>query len=306
MKHKCFAAVGSVLLALVFYFCPEAQARRQPAKNITVQTVKEEPPAAVVEIKNVPDVFGLGKDAEVAEGTKTKEAVVFGGDLKVDGEIDKSAVAIGGSVILGPKAVVGGDVVSIGGSVRRDEKARVKGKIFEMRRPRACPFTGLFNQGGFFKMFWILKLITFIGFLGLAILAVSIIPRQIGLVSAAIETRLFDSVLWGIIAGVLLVPVALLLMVSIVGILLIPFEALAFLAAAITGYISVSQYVGKKITIAFNKPGQSIVWETLIGISILFIVGLVPFIGWMIKICVLIVGIGGVAVAFSGSRANPV
>jgi hypothetical protein len=311
MKLRFFPAVCLFYLIISFGFYGLAGAKvRRPVRlaapaavEPAALAVKEEPPVVVTpDPKTVQPVFSIGRPAEIAENTKTKDAVVIGGNLTINGEVERSAVAIGGSVILGPRAEVGENVVAIGGSIRKDDRARVRGKSIELRRPAACPLTGIFAQGGFFKMFWILKLITFVGFLGLAILAVSVIPAQIGLVSSAIETRLKDSVIWGLAVNILVVPVALLLLVSIVGILLIPLEAFLFLIVSIVGYIALSQFVGKKITIAFNKPGQSIVWETLIGIAVLFFVGVIPFIGWLVKICALVVGTGGVALVIYQSR----
>jgi hypothetical protein len=51
---------------------------------------------------------------------------------KVDGEVQGDVVAVGGSVTLGPTAVVEGDVTVVGGPLHRDPGAQVRGKAQEV------------------------------------------------------------------------------------------------------------------------------------------------------------------------------
>src|SRR5262245_14696021 len=58
-------------------------------------------------------IFG---NIRVEEGEEIRgEAVAVMGSAHVDGEVSQQVVAVLGSVELGPKAIVGGDVVSVGG-----------------------------------------------------------------------------------------------------------------------------------------------------------------------------------------------
>jgi hypothetical protein len=48
-----------------------------------------------------------------ADATASEPIVVVGGDATIDGHADDDVVVIGGTLRLGPKAVVGGDVVTL-------------------------------------------------------------------------------------------------------------------------------------------------------------------------------------------------
>ena len=58
--------------------------------------------------------------------------VAVGGPVQVDGEVQGDVVAVGGSVTLGPTAVVDGDVTVVGGPLHRDPGAQVRGKAQEV------------------------------------------------------------------------------------------------------------------------------------------------------------------------------
>lgn len=66
-----------------------------------------------------------------ADATATEPIVVIGGSATIDGRADDDVVVIGGTLRLGPKAVVGGDVVSVGGEAIIDPGAEVRGKLDE-------------------------------------------------------------------------------------------------------------------------------------------------------------------------------
>src|SRR3954470_14360623 len=67
----------------------------------------------------------LGQDYHLAEGsTATEKVVVLGGSATIDGHAEDDVVVMGGSIRLGPKSVVDGDVSVIGGELDRDSTAQ--------------------------------------------------------------------------------------------------------------------------------------------------------------------------------------
>jgi len=61
------------------------------------------------------------------DGNVEEDAVVFGGNMEVNGHIAGDATAFGGNIVLNPGASVEGDVASFGGIVERREGAHVAG-----------------------------------------------------------------------------------------------------------------------------------------------------------------------------------
>ena len=62
----------------------------------------------------------------------TGQVVAVFGSVRVHGKVGDQVVAVMGSVLLGPDAVVGGDVVSVGGRVYREGGAETRGGVTEV------------------------------------------------------------------------------------------------------------------------------------------------------------------------------
>jgi hypothetical protein len=63
------------------------------------------------------------------EATASEPIVVIGADATIDGRADDDVVVIGGTLRLGPKAIVGGDVTTVGGDAVIDPAATIRGKV---------------------------------------------------------------------------------------------------------------------------------------------------------------------------------
>lgn len=68
-------------------------------------------------------------------GKVGNEVVAVLGDVTINGEVGREVVAVMGSVILGPEAVVHGDVVSVGGRVERAPGSVIKGNTNQVEIP---------------------------------------------------------------------------------------------------------------------------------------------------------------------------
>lgn len=242
-------------------------------------------------------LVSLGNTVTVEKEQVVEGAVAIGGDVNVYGTVREDVVSIGGSVFLGPEATVHGDIISIGGSVIRQEGSRVGGKITVFDTSDVSGLFSFFTKEHMPRMPEIprgFSIISFLGYLALALLVVLIIPGTVGYVSFQIEFNTGRVFLWGVLGMVLIAPVAFILAVSIVGIVLIPVELILVAAAFLLGSISVAQLIGKKITVAVKRPGRTILVETLLGTTVLWLIGLIPIFGWIVKILVLLSGFGGV------------
>ncbi len=247
-------------------------------------------------------IVKFGEDLEVGRGAEVESAVAIGGSVTVVGKVKEDAVAVGGSVYLKDWSEVGGDAVSIGGKVEKEPRAVVKGNVSEVSIPflaAKCAELGTCKPVAGLTAFAILS---FIGYLVLVVVLVALFPNQLGKVSAAVEGSLLKTFLWGALIVILFVPVIILLAISIAGIILIPVWMIIFGVGMLFGYIAAAHFIGRKILKAFKLNVKTMMVEALVGVIILAVVGLVPFLGFIIKAVVSCMGLGGVALTRFGTE----
>ena len=249
-------------------------------------------------------------DIVVEEGMRVRDAVAIGGNVTVDGIVEHDAVAVAGSVILGSKALVGRNVVSVGGAIDKAEGAVVRGDLTEVSIPGMSSVLRSVSWPSWEELRWafgiisFLSFLAFVGFLALALVIVAVFPKAVGLISAAVEDRPLRVALWGLLGVLLIVPLAIFLAVSVVGIVLIPLEMFIVVCALLVGYIAVAQLIGKKIITALKRPDRPMLWEAFWGLIILWVIGWAPVLGWLVKAVVALLGLGGVIAVLLGARKN--
>jgi len=247
------------------------------------------------------DRVRIGGDVVVEKGMTVKDAVAVGGNVTVNGVVNKSAVAVGGSVFLGPDAVVRKDVVCIGGVIEKQEGARIGGDIVEMSIPglkAVLPYLYEETPVGWLVVF---EIITFAGLLALALLIVALIPGPVGLISENVRQNLLKVTLCGILGVLVIVPLAVFLMITVIGIPLVALEVLLVGGAMLVGYIAMAQFIGDRLAAAIKRPGLNILWVTFLGLILLWAIGWVPFLGPAVKSAAILLGFGAVLVTIFSS-----
>jgi putative Mn2+ efflux pump MntP len=242
----------------------------------------------------------VASDIEIAGTMTANDVVAVGGNITVSGRVDGNLVAVGGSVTLNADSYVGGDLVVVGGELTKDPKAVVVGKITQVYMPRFIP-----SITGFLKNRWIalwatISMLVLIGFLGLAVLLVALIPDHMGTAVNTLERSFLASLLWGFAWLVMIVPIAVLLAISIIGVILIPLEVVLVVLAMILGYIASAVFIGKNVLLSFKKAPPPFV-DALLGILILFLIGFVPLVGPVIKAAFLVAGFGAIVTTRFGT-----
>ena len=212
----------------------------------------------------------------------------------VNGKVRDSAVAVGGSVILGPDAVVGKDVVSIGGAVQQAQGSKIHGDVVELNIPGVSSLIPFFLEDTSSSWFWTFKIVSLLGFLALAVLLVALMPRPFDLITDNVQQNFGKVILWAVLGLVVLVPLAFFLLISVVGIPLIALEVFLAGIAFLVGYIAIAQLIGDKIAALMKRPALSVIWLTVLGLLALWLIGWVPFLGSLVKAAVIVLGFGGV------------
>ncbi|MBT8368928.1 MAG: hypothetical protein KJP23_29905, partial [Deltaproteobacteria bacterium] len=203
---------------------------------------------------NARDKVRIGGDVVVDVGTEVKDAVAVGGSVTVNGKVRDSAVAVGGSVILGPNAVIGKDVVSIGGAVQEAQGSKIHGDVVELNIPGISSLMPFFFEDTSSSWFWTFKIASLFGFLALAVLLVAVLPKPFDLIANNVQQNLGKVILWAVLGLVVLVPLAFFLVLSVVGIPLIALEVFLAGIAFLVGYIAIAQLIGDKIAALMKRP----------------------------------------------------
>jgi len=248
------------------------------------------------------DKVRIGGDIVIAAGTEVKDAVAVGGSVTVNGKVRDSAVAVGGSVILGPDAVIGKDVVAIGGIVEQAQGSKIHGDVVELNIPGVSAILPFFGEDRSASWFWSFKLISLLGFLALAVLLVALLPKPFDLITDNVQQNLGKVILWAILGLLVLVPLAIFLAISIIGIPLIALEVFLAGIAFLVGYIAIAKLIGDKIASLMKRPALSAIWLTVMGLLALWLIGWVPFLGSLVKAAAIVLGFGGVIATLFTSR----
>lgn len=256
------------------------------------------------------NIFKAGRDITITEEQMVDNVISVGGQITVNGLVEQTVLAIAGSVVLTNKAVVRGNVIVIGGVVARGSGAMVFGDITEINASTLSSSIASALRGeseGWALILSVISLCFFAIIMMIALMMTLLTPRSLAVIAHAIQTSMVKSFLCGFLATLMIVPFFMLLAISVIGIFLIPLAFAGLLLAAIIGFIAFGSLLGNFV-IARIFPGykKSLIKETLVGLSLLWLLGWIPFyIGMAIKVFAITFGLGGVLLALSRRKARP-
>ncbi len=186
------------------------------------------------------------------------DVAVLRGDIDVQGHIRGNVVALDGDVLLQRGAVVEGDVLALNGEVIRGG-GMVHGSIRSITdvgsgagRQRQRVQTDAPTIGNIGTQLGGL-LASFVALAGIGFGLVLVAPRQLETVADTVRGSFWRSFLAGVLAQSLVIPVAGLFMLglvlTVVGIVLVPFAAVAMavvtLLAVVGGYLATARSAGE-------------------------------------------------------------
>ncbi|MDE0100904.1 MAG: RDD family protein [Bryobacterales bacterium] len=295
-------------------------------------------PAALAQDAGVPagsrdragEEVRFGSPYELFEGQRTEDVVVMGAAARISGTVRGDVVVIGGPLELGGSAVVNGDTVVVGGSVTVSEGATVRGDLVVVMASYDAPAD--FSPGGElvvvsgsasapFAAVWqwieegplmgrlIVPGIMWFWFLialaGLVACGVTLVfERPVRDCSAALAAKPITSFLVGGLVTLLLGPVTLLLLVSVIGIPIVPFVWVALLLAAIVGNVGVARWIGARVY-AEESLGDRLqaLRSVAIGFGILCLAFMIPVLGLATPILLAPLALGSATmVCYTGLR----
>jgi hypothetical protein len=252
------------------------------------------------------DVVAIGGSIELDPGALVHDAVAVGGSIKAGSGsvIEGDAVAVGGSVELDPGAKVVGDATAVGGTVEQEAGSDVGGDHVSVGLPGLGMLltlvTGVIGIG-VISPIWLVGSVMakLIVFLSLGLLLLALWPRRLDRLSEEMFRIPGRSVLLGALS-LLAVPVlTILLVVTIVGIPLVPVEIVALALMSATGFSALALAVGRRLPFA---KGQTAI-QLGIGWVLLILVFAIPIMGTLLLFACWIWVFGAVVATRFGREA---
>lgn len=256
-------------------------------------------------------IMGSSKSSGRVDG----DMVTVLGNADLDGYVDGDFVVVMGSANLGPNAEIDGYTVVIGGSISRHIDSVTDGEVVNI--PFLSPaFMNQFHELPLFVQECILlfrpispnvSLTLYIAgvFLIFYLLLAALFPGPIEKSRKAIEEKPLQSFFSGVLILALHIPFILLLIVTVVGIFLVPLVGIALLSIAVFGKAVTFLFMGKQIARAvrasfLEHPLVSI----LLGGAIVYALYMIPFFGFFLWLVLTILGLGAVSVAIGESISS--
>src|SRR5512138_1816297 len=260
--------------------------------------------SATSEGKTRESVVAIFGDARVT-GPVAHEVVAIFGDAYVDSEVGRVS-AVFGNLELGPNAVVDGDAVVFAGRLKRHADAVVHGDIDE------TPFAGEFGQlrwarpwleqglllgrplaldPGVQWAWWLA-----FGFLALYVLISLLFSGAVEKCVATFEERPGETVIASLVTLFLSPLFMILLAITVIGAVFVPFFMIALFAAGLFGKAVVLATLGRRITrFADSGPLTHVAVATVLGGLLVMGLYLIPALGFILFMIFGILSVGVVA-----------
>jgi hypothetical protein len=237
------------------------------------------------------DIVVLDGPVRIA-GRATGDVVSVSGPVRVTGRVDGDLIAVSDRAFLGPAARVGGDLryadeppvlasgASVGGSISHEDWGDAA------------------NAWGWVSAFaWWLAVSVSTLIVGALLLWLA--PGALSAAERAVREHLGATVGWGIAIAIGVPLLAILALVTLVG---IPFGVALLLAAIpvlLVAYATSAWIVGRRVL--GNRSASP--WAALlVGWGILRVLALIPLVGGLVGLAATVLGLGALAVALWRAR----
>jgi uncharacterized RDD family membrane protein YckC len=258
-------------------------------------------------------VVVVGGSAKI-RGHATEAVVAIGGDVNVEAgaEVGEDVVAIMGSVRVAKGAIIHGDAVAVGGTVDAEDGAKIEGQKEEVE----LGAIGLGKPEWLRKWFTqcVLKLrplapgvpwvwgVAGCMFLLYALIALAF-PRPVQACVDEMTSRPATTFLMGLLTKLLLPLVLLILIVTGIGIFVVPFVLAALILGALVGKVALLELLGSKVIGRFGAQGHQPLLALLVGALIICALYMIPVLGLLVLGITAVWGLGAaVTAAFGGYR----
>jgi hypothetical protein len=224
--------------------------------------------------------------------------VTIGPDEVVDGDL---------TVVFGDARVAGhvrGDVNTLFGKCIIEEGAEIDGQANCVTDDAARAIAPWFANSAAFNAFanQDRNLLVRFGLSAIVLLVFLLFPVRMRMALDRVERHPGIAALVGIIAAIAIVPVAVLLVCTIVGIPLVFLEFAAVFVGIWLGTGAIALLVGRRLTeLVLPSTTPSPLFALILGLVVMTAAETVPYVGWAVTALVWLVGLGASILAFLGS-----
>ncbi len=227
------------------------------------------------------------------QGEIRGNVTAFNSDVIVEGDINGNVTLFGGTVTLRNGSQVHGNIDTYGASKRSEQGTQLDGTITQ--------HTGhawfLSRIGEFSFPLW-----SMLAWVILGIVLITLLPEHVMFVRTTAATKIRRSIIIGLLS-ILLAPAVLVVLIALI--LPIPLAlilALGLIAAWALGTVAIGWIVGERIMHAVAPQYNTRLIDVVVGLTVLVLVGSLPYIGWLISIGVGLLGLGAVFLSRFGTR----
>jgi hypothetical protein len=285
-SHQTSRAAIAALLSALVAFLLAAGSASAATDQVVITGGAVVPPA-----QTAGDVVVLDGPVTIA-GHATGDVVSVAGPVRVTGRVDGDLITVANRAVLAPSATVGGDVRY------GDERpvvapgARVGGTVTSENWADASNGWGWVST----LAWW---LAVSVSTLLVGVLLVWLAPGALGAAERAVRDHLGATVGWGVAIAIGVPVLAILALVTLVG---IPF-GIALLLAAIPVLLiayAAGAWIAGRLVLRGRSAGP---WAALLaGWAIVRVLALIPFVGGLVSLATTVVGLGALAVALWQAR----
>ncbi|MSU61508.1 MAG: hypothetical protein EXS31_03785 [Pedosphaera sp.] len=261
-------------------------------------------PVVVQREETKDNVVVIAGDAKI-DGIVRHDVVVISGTAEVNGEIQGNLVVVLGGVKLGPDANIHRETVVIGGPFDEDAGSTIGGQRYFVSLNQALPNFGWLQQWltkGVFLARPLPPQVPWVwGVFGLFLLVYSMMallfPRPVQASVIAMQERPVGAFFTGMLAALLVAPLAVLLLITVVGIPVIFLLACATILAFLVGKTAVYSYTGQQLIRQFKPEGGALVLMLILGAALFCVIYMIPVVGFLAWGFATLLGLGGVVLA---------
>lgn len=244
----------------------------------------------------------VGRDAYLAGGTVNVNSNVSGNAFITAGSLKLSNVTINGDLNVYANEITFDKSVTVNGSVEFNDNAKVNGRDNLKATGGITTFAAGENGGWWGGVSWgygdyaIFILLAGIGLLAVTMVMCLVFPgvyRKLSELFKKWKTgTAVKNVVFGICAIIVVPIVSVILMLTVVGLPLAIISLMFYLTCLYMSTAFAGILFGHLILTKLLKSKANVYLEAVIGIALICLVALIPFIGWVVALCASLVGLG--------------